>query len=106
MLRGDVGHHRPSLEAYAELDLDRVILGAGMLTIIAYTSYALAVPTFGRDLPMSLTVPFVAAAIWRYLYLVLRRNLGGTPESLLFRDRPLFLMILSWSVAVAVVLTS
>ncbi len=106
MLHGDTSHHRPSLAGYAHIDLDRVILGIAAFTLGAYIFYSLAVPTFGRRLPMILTAPFVAIAIWRYLYLVFRRNLGGAPEVLLVRDRPLFLSILAWAIVVAIVLAS
>lgn len=106
MLDWETGHHRPSLARYARIDLDAVMCAVGVLTMGAYTLYAFAVPTYGRELPMVMTVPFVAIAIGRYLFLVFRKNLGGTPEVLLVRDRPLFLSVVSWSVAVAVVLAS
>lgn len=106
MLHGDTDHHRPSLAGYAHIDLDRVILGVALFTVGAYTFYTLAVPAYGRSLPMILTAPFVAAAIWRYLYLVFRLNMGGSPEALLVRDRPLFLSIVAWALVVAIVLAT
>lgn len=106
MLRWEIGNHRPSLAGYARFDMDRTIGTVGLLTIGSYTLYALAVPTYGRDLPMFLTVPFVVIAIVRYLVLVFRDNLGGTPEVLLVRDRLLLLSIVAWSIAVGVVLAS
>ena len=53
---------------------------------------------------MVLTVPFVACAIVRYLYLIHRRDLGGAPEALLFADRPLLGCIAGWGVTVLMVL--
>jgi 4-hydroxybenzoate polyprenyltransferase len=106
MLHGHTERHRPSLAGYARINLDHAIVAVGVLTTAAYVFYAFAVPTFGRALPMFLTVPFVVVAIGRYLYLVLRRNLGGSPEALLFRDRPLLASIVAWSASVAVVLVS
>jgi 4-hydroxybenzoate polyprenyltransferase len=106
MLKGQVENRRPSLVGYAQIDLDRVMLLAGALTVGAYTLYALTVPTFGRDYPMIITVPFVAIAVIRYLFLVFRLNLGSAPEVLVVQDKPLFLSILAWSIAVAVVLAS
>jgi hypothetical protein len=55
---------------------------------------------------MIATLPFVALAIVRYVYLVVGLNQGGSPEVLLMRDRLLFLSISVWSLAVAVVLSS
>ncbi len=106
MLGGQTERRRPSLAGYARFDLDRLILVIAILTAGAYALYALAVPTYGRDLAMFVTVPFVVIAIGRYLFLVFRRNLGGAPEALLVHDRPLFLSIVAWSVATAIVLAS
>ena len=106
MLHHDVAHHRPSLAGYAKLNMDWVIVAVAIVTVLAYALYALSIPSYGRSLSMVITVPFVVAGIGRYLYLVLRRNLGGSPENLLLRDRPLFVAIILWILAVGSVLTS
>jgi 4-hydroxybenzoate polyprenyltransferase len=106
MLHGETSHHRPSLVGYGQLQLDKVMLAVTALTFSAYLAYTLVVPSYGRSLPMALTVPFVALALARYLYLVFRRNLGGSPEWLLVRDRPLFASIVAWALAVGAVLIS
>lgn len=106
MLGGRTERRRPSLAGYARFNLDRLMMAIALLTAGAYALYALAVPTYGRDLAMFVTVPFVVLAIGRYLFLVFRHNLGGAPEMLLVRDRPLFLSIVAWSVATAIVLAS
>jgi len=105
-LNFELDHHRPSLRAYARLDLDRLMVAVGILAILVYAGYTVSVPTFGRALPMLVTLPFAALGIGRYLFLVLRRNQGGAPEMLLIRDRPLLSLVLLWSMAVAMVLAS
>ncbi len=100
------GPRRPSLSAYSKMNLDALVGALGTLTILAYTLYAFAAPAYGRGLPMTVTVPFVMAAICRYLYLVLHFNLGGSPELLLVRDRILLGCILGWVVAAGAVLAS
>jgi 4-hydroxybenzoate polyprenyltransferase len=106
VLRDDIAHHRPSLGAYGKLDLDRVIVAVAIVTALGYALYALTIPDYGRSLSMVITVPFVIAGIGRYLYLILRCNLGGSPEILLLRDRPLFVSIILWVLTVGLVLTS
>lgn len=106
MLQGETAHHRPSLAGYAQLDLDRILIVASACTLGAYVAYTIAVPSFGRHLPMVITAPFVAIALGRYLFLVLRRNLGGSPEWMLVRDRVLFMTIVLWGLAVGAVLRS
>jgi 4-hydroxybenzoate polyprenyltransferase len=100
------GLRRPSLSSYSRSNLDAWLAGLGVMTILAYTLYTFAVPSYGRGLPMIVTVPFVIAAIGRYLYLVFRFNLGGSPEILLVRDRILLGCIVSWIVAAGAVLAS
>ena len=82
------------------------MVAVGILAILVYAGYTVSVPTFGRALPMLVTLPFAALGIGRYLFLVLRRNQGGAPEMLLIRDRPLLSLVLLWSMAVAMVLAS
>lgn len=106
MLGGATARRRPSLPGYARIHLDRLIVVIALLTAAAYVLYALAVPAYGRDLAMFVTVPFVVLAIARCLHLVFRLDLGGAPEVLLVQDRILFLSIAAWSVATAIVLLS
>lgn len=106
LLRVEGSPVRPTLAAYARLNLNRWLICIGIATVLAYLLYALAVPTYGRSTPMLITVPFVALAIWRYLYLAIVMNKGGSPERLLFRDHPLLLCIVGWGAAVAAVLGS
>jgi 4-hydroxybenzoate polyprenyltransferase len=106
LLAGAATHHRLSLAGYALLNLDRWIIATSAATILAYTLYAATGPSFGRSLPMLITVPFVVVGIVRYALLILRHGLGGSPETLLLRDRWLFSTILLWTAAVGFVLAS
>ena len=51
---------------------------------------------------MMLTIPFVVYGVFRYLYLVHVKGEGGTPEQLIFNDRPLLLSIILWIVSATV----
>jgi hypothetical protein len=50
-----------------------------------------------------LTIPFVMYAIFRYLYLVQVKKIGGEPEEILLSDHPLQISILLWGLAVMAV---
>ena len=50
------------------------------------------------------TVPFVCYGIFRYLYLVHQKNLGGSPSKVFLSDRPLQINIVLWLAAVVAIL--
>jgi len=94
--------HRPILIEYSPGLLDQMIAVVTSATVIAYCLYTIAEETvvkFGtRDLIY--TVPFVLYGIFRYLYLIHQKSEGGSPESIIIRDRALLADILLW-IAVA-----
>ncbi|RMF20211.1 MAG: hypothetical protein D6760_12125 [Deltaproteobacteria bacterium] len=51
-----------------------------------------------------LTIPFVVFGLFRYLFLVYRRDEGGSPTDVLLGDGPLQLAIASWLAVVFVLL--
>ena len=70
-------------------------------TVTTYALYTMSPDTVAkfqtRLLP--LTLPFVLYGIFRYLYLLYRRDLGGNPSDLLVTDRGLLLDALLWMLA-------
>jgi len=46
----------------------------------------------------------VLYGIFRYLYLVHRRERGGSPSDVLLTDRPLLVAVALWAVAVVVII--
>ncbi|HNY11939.1 MAG TPA: decaprenyl-phosphate phosphoribosyltransferase, partial [Candidatus Wallbacteria bacterium] len=42
------------------------------------------------------TVPFVLYGIFRYLYLVYKKELGSSPTEIVLTDVPLILCVFSW----------
>ena len=53
---------------------------------------------------MPLTIPFVLYGIFRYLYLLYRRELAGNPSELFLTDLPLLLNLCLWALAVLAIL--
>lgn len=97
-LRGATAVHRPILAEYSERFLDQMIAVVTASTAMAYALYTMWPETVAkfhtRLLP--LTFPFVLYGIFRYLYLLYHRELGGNPSDLLLSDRALLVNTLLW----------
>lgn len=96
---------RPTLATYQQLPLDRIIVALSVLTLAAYTMYTLAANR-GEGIPLLVTLPFVAAALGRYVYLVLGKKELRSPEVLVLNDAPMALCVLGWVASVAVLVMS
>ena len=106
LLASDASDHRASLDQYTPYLLDQMISVVTASTLIAYAFYTISPETtgkFGTTL-LSLTIPFPLYGIFRYLYLVHRRDLGGSPAELLLNDRPLLVCVALWAFAVVLVI--
>jgi 4-hydroxybenzoate polyprenyltransferase len=101
LLAGDSSNQRKVLDGYTIPLLDQFITIVSGTTILAYSLY-----TFFR-LPdnhtLMLTIPFVIYAIFRYLYLIQVRQIGGEPEEILLSDHPFQISLLLWGLAVLAV---
>lgn len=91
---------RRVLDGYTIPFLDQLILIVASSTIIAYSLYTFLAENAPPNHSMMLSIPFVVYAIFRYLYLIHVRQLGGAPEELVLTDRPLQVSFLLWSVSV------
>jgi 4-hydroxybenzoate polyprenyltransferase len=96
--------HRKILGEYSPYLLDQMIGVVTASTLIAYTFYCINPETaqkFHTEL-LGLTIPFPLYGIFRYLYLVHRREGGGSPSQMLVNDRPLLVCVALWVVAVVI----
>ena len=84
--------HRKNLRDYSVPLLDEMMNIMISATIIAYVLY-----TFFEyeNYYMMASIPFVVYGVFRYMLLV-HRNGGGNPDTLLLRDRPLQVALLLW----------
>jgi 4-hydroxybenzoate polyprenyltransferase len=105
-LHGDAAAHRPILAEYSESFLDQMVAVVTASTVTAYALYTMSPDTVAkfhtRWLP--LTLPFVLYGVFRYLYLLYRRELGGNPSDLLLSDRALLINTVLWMVALLVII--
>lgn len=104
LLGENANNHRESLGEYNLLLLDQFILIVTAATLVAYTLYTFSAPNLPPNHTMMLTVPFVLYAVFRYLYLVYVKGLGGEPEEIVLRDRPLQVGVLLWGLAVILIM--
>ncbi len=78
------------------LDNTMVITSSGMA--ISYALYTVAdrtVNAFGTDYLIFTTI-FVLFGIFRYLFLVMKKNMGENSVAIIFRDRPMFINLCLW----------
>jgi 4-hydroxybenzoate polyprenyltransferase len=108
LLDASAGEHRPILAEYSPYLLDQMIAVVTASCLTAYAFYTLAPETVEKYQTerVALTIPFVIYGIFRYLYLVHRREEGGSPTDVLLTDRPLLVAGALWVVAVVVIIYS
>lgn len=95
--------HRQILQEYSLPLLDQLITIVTSATIMAYSLYTFQSETAG-DRRLMVTIPFVIYGIFRYLYLVQVRRLGGNPAEVLLRDRHMQAAVVGWVAIAAFVL--
>jgi 4-hydroxybenzoate polyprenyltransferase len=105
-LEQDAARHRPILAEYSPALLDQMIAVVTASTVTAYALYTMSPETVAKFhthlLPA--TLPFVLYGIFRYLYLLYQRRLGGNPSELLLGDRALLINTVCWICAVLLII--
>ncbi len=104
-LQEGAADHRRSLAEYSPYLLDQMISVVTASCLVAYAFYTLAPETVDKYQTnrLSWTIPFVLYGIFRYLYLVHRKDQGGNPTDILLTDRPLLLDVALWATAILVI---
>jgi 4-hydroxybenzoate polyprenyltransferase len=106
LLQADAAGHRSTLEQYTPALVDQMTAMVTASTVIAYALYTFTAENLPANHTMMLTIPFVAYGIFRYLYLSITQNEGGSPEEVLLKDIPLLLTILGWVATSMIILTA
>jgi len=105
-LESDASSHRKILDKYSPYLLDQLIGVVTASTVITYLFYTLSAEVRGKlhtDY-LYVTIPFVIYGIFRYLYLVHKEEMGGSPTRLLLTDRPLLADVLLWLFSIVIIL--
>ena len=96
--------HRKVLLDYSPELLDQMMSLVTSSLVIAYSLYTFSAENLPQNKSMMLTIPFGLYSIFRYLYLVHQKNLGGSPEEILIGDVPFVVSNLCWGAAVLLIL--
>jgi len=106
LLGENSGNHRKSLIEYNPYLLDQMIAAVTASAIISYALYTTSQETVSKFGTRNLifTLPFVIYGIFRYLYLVHQKNMGGSPELIFIQDRSMIINILLYCIVIIIVL--
>ncbi len=75
-------------------------------TILSYALYTASdktITTFHTD-KLIYTTPFVIYGIFRYLYLIHKKNLGENPASIVTKDIPIIITGILWVIVCAAII--
>ena len=97
--------HRKILDEYSLPLIDQMISVVTASTVMAYSLYAFTSPTAQKHNYLMLTIPFVLYAIFRYLYLIHKKNQGGSPESVFLKDVPMIVDVLLWTASSVIIIS-
>lgn len=98
--------HRRVLEHYDPYFLDQMMAIATASTVMSYILYTVSEETFRKFGTRALlyTTPFVLYGIYRYLYLIHRKNKGGDPAAVILADKSMILNLVLWVCSVTLIL--
>jgi 4-hydroxybenzoate polyprenyltransferase len=105
LLTDSAGNHRRSLDDYSLPFLDQMISVVTASTVVAYAFYTLSpeVVEHFKTRWLSSTIPFVLYGIFRYQFLIFKREEGGSPTQLLLTDPPLLICVVLWLASVLII---
>ncbi|OGO04522.1 MAG: phosphoribose diphosphate--decaprenyl-phosphate phosphoribosyltransferase [Chloroflexi bacterium RBG_13_56_8] len=104
LLTENAHNHRSSLQEYSLAFLDNMTSLVTAATLVSYSFYTFSAPNLPQNHSMMLTIPFVMYGIFRYLYLIHSKDLGGAPEDVVLGDRPLLIAALLWALTAGCVI--
>lgn len=104
LLKENANEHRASLEEYTVRFLDELTGMVASGAIMAYSLYTFSSPNLPANHTMMLTIPCAIYGIFRYLYLVHVKQMGGAPEEVILKDIPLLVDGIVWALLAFLVL--
>lgn len=92
--------HRKNLGEYTPALLEQATTVITAVLVMSYCLYAF----FHANPLMMATIPFALYGLFRYMFLVSERGLGGEPEAALFKDRASLVNLALWGLTVVLIL--
>jgi 4-hydroxybenzoate polyprenyltransferase len=102
----DSTSERKVLQQYDVYFLDNMMMIASSGMAIAYALYTVAdrtVAAFGTDYLIFTTI-FVLFGIFRYLFLVMKKNMGENSVAIILRDKPMFINLCLWFLSCVIII--
>jgi 4-hydroxybenzoate polyprenyltransferase len=106
LLDARASDHRNVLGQYSAGFLDQMIAIVTATTVMSYALYTISnetVQKFGTN-HLYYTIPFVLYGIFRYLYLVHKRDEGGNPTHTIITDVPLIVNVMLWIIVTILII--
>ena len=100
LLAEGAGKHRRSLQEYTLPFIDQLLSVVTAATLVAYMLYAFNSQTAKEHHWMLLTTPYVVYGLFRYLFLIMVKGGGGSPESTLLEDKASLINFALWTLTV------
>ncbi|MGF9698831.1 MULTISPECIES: decaprenyl-phosphate phosphoribosyltransferase [Paenibacillus] len=100
LLEGNTGSHRKVLDNYSVTLLDQFNTIVTTATIISYSLFTF---TSDRTIHLMWTIPLVIYGMFRYLYLIHMKNQGGSPDRVLFEDKPILITVILYVISVVAI---
>jgi 4-hydroxybenzoate polyprenyltransferase len=98
--------HRQVLKSYDAYFLDQMIAVVTTSTLMSYILYTVSEETFLKFGTRNLlyTVPFVLYGVFRYLYLIHKKESGGDPVSVMVSDKGMIVNLIAWITTVVIII--
>ncbi|HPQ39230.1 MAG TPA: decaprenyl-phosphate phosphoribosyltransferase [bacterium] len=106
LIKDNAGNHRAVLDHYTPALVDQMTSVVTASALVAYALYTIS-PEVTDKLhtdKLIYTFPFVLFAIFRYLYLVMARDEGGSPEKIFLQDKAMIIDMAGWILTVIAIL--
>lgn len=102
----NIEKQRKVLKEYSIQFADQINTIAAAGTIISYALYTVSdrtIAMFGTE-KLIYTTPFVIYGIFRYMYLMHKKNMGESPTSIVTKDIPIMINVFAWFVVSLIII--